>query len=308
MSISEHLTTFAGLPIVTYPTKDMPPDPGAVAWRVSSSEFDDGDTEFAEVLKSLTDEPWAAGVTALVIGQWEEAYDEAIPDEVLLTALRRLPALTALFLGEMTFEECEISWIHHGNITPVFAACPGLRTFAVRGASELVLEPVRHESLRSLTIESGGLPASVVAAVCASDLPALEHLELWLGDGYYGGDTDVADLAPILSGSRFPRLTSLGLKDSEIADAIAAAVAGAPVVARLRHLDLSMGVMTDAGGAALLAGQPLTHLTRLDLHHHYMSEPVLERLRAEIAAAGVDLDLSDAEGADSDERYVAVAE
>ena len=42
-------------------------------------------------------------------------------------------------------------------------------------------------------------------------------------------------------------------------------------MARLKTLDLSMGVLSDVGAEALLAGQPLTHLRRLDLHHHFLS-------------------------------------
>ena len=80
------------------------------------------------------------------------------------------------------------------------------------------------------------------------------------------------DLAPILAGARLPALKHLGLRDAEIADEVAAALAGAPVVARLETLDLSLGTLSDAGAAALLAGQPLTHLRKLDLHHHFLSD------------------------------------
>jgi hypothetical protein len=52
------------------------------------------------------------------------------------------------------------------------------------------------------------------------------------------------------------------------------------VVPQLRSLDLSFGTLSDAGAGALLAGQPLTHLEMLDLHHHFVSEPVQSQLRA----------------------------
>nr|BFE77740.1 hypothetical protein GCM10020093_003410 [Planobispora longispora] len=143
-----------------------------------------------------------------------------------------------------------------------------------------MLRPVRHESLRVLRFESGGLPGHVVRATGACDLPALEHLEMWLGVERYGGDATAADLEPILSGERLPALRHLGLQDSAMQDEIAAAVATAPVVARLESLALSMGVLTDEGAEALLSGQPLTHLKRLDLHHHFLSDAMTERVRA----------------------------
>jgi hypothetical protein len=52
-----------------------------------------------------------------------------------------------------------------------------------------------------------------------------------------------------------------------------------------------MGVLTDQGAAALLGGQPLTHLKRLDLHYNYLSEEMCDRLRETLEPAGVDLDL-----------------
>ncbi|WP_433214389.1 hypothetical protein [Microtetraspora malaysiensis] len=117
-------------------------------------------------------------------------------------------------------------------------------------------------------------------------------------------DATVGDLEGILSGAGLPALRRLGLRDSEIQDEVAAAVAAAPVVARLEALSLSMGMLSDTGAEALLGGQPLTHLRHLDLHHHYLSEGVAARIRS--ALPGVDVDLSEPQP--RDERYVAVSE
>lgn len=124
----------------------------------------------------------------------------------------------------------------------------------------------------------------------------------------------MADLAPILAGTRLPALKHLALRNSEMQDDICAALASAPVVARLDVLDVSMGVLTDDGATALLTGQPLTHLTTLDLHHNYLSTAIRDRLRDSLEAAGVQVDV-DADDAESDEeedgtvwRFVAVGE
>ncbi|MDW5330698.1 leucine-rich repeat domain-containing protein, partial [Plantactinospora sp. KLBMP9567] len=80
-----------------------------------------------------------------------------------------------------------------------------------------------------------------------------------------------------------------------------------PVVARLRELDLSLGILSDEGAAALLAGQPLTHLRRLDLHHHYIGAELADRLVA--ALPGVEVELTEAALPDGyGDRYVAVGE
>ncbi|MBO4209428.1 STM4015 family protein [Micromonospora echinofusca] len=309
MTINQHVTEFAGLPVVAFdPAAALPADQTAVAWRLEAADYDTPAEEFAAQLTEFVATVDPASVRALVIGAWGSAYDTPPPVGLLVELASRLTGLRALFLGEMTFEECEISWIRQDDVTPLLTAYPALEVLRVRGATEgLTLSPVRHTALRELAIEAGGLPAGVVRAVAGCDLPALEHLELWLGDPAYGGDATVDDLAPILAGTRLPRLRHLGLRDAMIADEVAAAVAGAPVVARLHTLDLSLGVLSDPGAAALLAGQSLTHLRRLDLHHHYLSEETAARLARELP--GVEVDLSDREEADSDgDRYVAVAE
>lgn len=182
----------------------------------------------------------------------------------------------------------------------------------MRGGTGLRFPPLKHESLRALVIESGGLPAEVIRGVLDSELPALDRLELWLGVSAYGGDATVADLQPLLSGTRFPGLLHLGLRNSELQNEIATAIASAPVVAQLRTLDLSSGTMGDEGAAALLEGQPLTHLDAVDLHHHFLTEPMERRVREALEPHGVRVDLSDRNTPWGDRgvegRYTTVAE
>ncbi|WP_055554887.1 hypothetical protein [Streptomyces sp. NBRC 110028] len=90
--------------------------------------------------------------------------------------------------------------------------------------------------------------------------PPIEHLALWLGLKEYADDCEVAHLAPILAGTRLPAVKRLALHNSEIQDDFCAALAAAPVVARLDEISISTGVLTDDGATALLTGQPLTHL------------------------------------------------
>ncbi|WP_316525917.1 STM4015 family protein [Kitasatospora brasiliensis] len=313
MTIARHIERFHDLPVHEFVPDDTRPRPAAdaVAWRLALAYRSEQD--FAQLWQSFLRDVDPADVRALVIGpwwDWDKGYDSVRPViEVLTAEARRLPALEALFLAEVTFDECEVSWLVMDDVTPLLAAFPTLTSLTVRGGTGLGLDPVRHDALTTLRIESGGLPAAVVRAVAGSELPALEHLDLWLGVDEYGGDATIDDLAPFLDGSRLPKLRHLGLANSEFQDEIAAALAHAPVVARLESLDLSMGVLSDEGATALLEGQPLTHLRSLDLHHHYLTEEMQQRLGD--ALPGVALDLSEAEGDDmddEDDRYVSVAE
>lgn len=81
-------------------------------------------------------------------------------------------------------------------------------------------------------------------------------------------------------------------------------------MARLSTLRLSLGTLGDAGAEALLGGQPLTHLAELDLHHHYLSEPMTGRLREALEPSGVRVDLDDRQRADAEGhgRYVSAGE
>ncbi|WP_354642313.1 STM4015 family protein [Kitasatospora camelliae] len=317
MAISRHIERFHDLPVFDFVAAvadgaELPAAPD-VAWKVGVDY--ESEQTFVERWQQFLDTVDTERVRAVVVGQWFQEEPEMLtePLAAVTGAADRLPALRGLFVGDVTFEECEISWLQMCDVTPVFRAFPRLEELVVRGAGKdwdgnggLELEPVRHEHLRALRFEAGGLPAAVVRAVGACDLPVLERLELWLGVDEYGGDSTIGDLEPFLSGAALPALRHLGLQNSEYQDEIAAAVAEAPVVARLERLALSMGALTDEGVAALLEGQPLTHLTSLDLHHHYLTDQVRDRLVE--ALPGVELDLSDGNKPEDDWRYVAVAE
>ncbi|MEE1788306.1 STM4015 family protein [Streptomyces sp. SP17BM10] len=314
MTVNEHVDTFHGLPVLDFveaveqeeATAESLPAAASVAWKVGLDFESEG--AFAERWERFLDTVDTEHVTAVVLGQWFSEAPEGLEEALtaIVASAHRLPALRALFVGDITYEESEISWLEMCDVTPLLTAFPGLTELVVRGGTDLELKPVRHEALTALRFEAGGLPVGVVRAVAGCELPALERLELWLGVDAYGGDASLDDLAPFLDGSRFPVLRHLGLQNSEFQDDIAAAVAHAPVVARLASLDLSMGVLTDQGAGALLEGQPLTHLRALDLHHHFLTDEMQERLRK--ALPDVEVDLSGSHDPGARRRYVAVAE
>jgi hypothetical protein len=226
-------------------------------------------------------------------------------------AARKLPNLRAIFLGDITGEETEISWITQSDVGPLLAAYPQLEHLGVRGGTNLKFQVPRHEQLKALVVQSGGLSRKFVHGVFQADLPALEHLELWLGEARYGADTTPEDFAPLLAGTRFPKLKYLGLRDSEIADDLAAVLASAPVLKKLRTLDLSLGTLTDAGAKALIGSKLARKLEKLDVHHHYCSRAVVKQLKAlgpKVDASDAQADEHDLADEDFDERFVAVGE
>ena len=81
-------------------------------------------------------------------------------------------------------------------------------------------------------------------------------------------------------------------------------VAQAPVVEKIRVLDLSMGTLGDEGAAALLASPAVARLEKLDIHHHYCSPEMVERLKG----LGIAVDAGDPQDESEYGRYVAVGE
>ena len=316
---ADEIETLYGLPAAEFPSPDEPlgdlPAADSVAWCVSSHVYE-ADEAWPKALARFCSTVDTTRVRALIVGAWTDMTedDSSLVIEALVAERDRFPELRAIFLGDISMEQAEISWINQSDVSPLLAAFPALEEFGVRGGTGLEFTALRHENLRRLEVQTGGLPAAVVRGIGASDLPALEHLDLWLGVANYGGDSEITDLEPLLSGARLPRLRHLALRNSEMQDEVAAAVAAAPVVARLEVLDMSMGTLTDEGAAALLGGQPLTHLRKLDLYHNYLSEPLRERLREALEPAGVEVELErgdvyeDTNDDGTTWRYVAVDE
>jgi hypothetical protein len=312
VAISENLSTFAGKPVRDWDAESGVQDAAGAAYRLSLSydEAEEGST-LADKLSAFLADPAAGRVESLVIGAWNVA-DSGESSEPLVEALAaargRLTALRHLFFGDIISEECEISWIVQSDLSPLLEAYPNLEHLTVRGGQGLSLGTPRHARLRELVIQAGGLPPSVVHEVSSADLPALEHLELWLGTPDYEGDATVEDLAPLLKGDRFPRLKYLGLRNSEIQDDVAAVAALAPVVERLDVLDLSLGTLSDAGAKALLASPSIRRLKKLDIHHHFVSPGVVEDLKR----LGIEVNADDAqephEWAGEAHRFVSVSE
>ncbi len=305
MAFYENLASFAGKRVVDFQDGEELSDPQATIPRLRIDY--ESDTSVVELLTQVLQSARADQLTGLVIGAWfgeESDADSSAIVETLVAAADRLPSLRALFFGDVTFEENEISWIQQTDVSGLWDAFPRLEIVSIRGSNGLSLGKLRHNHLKQLTIESGGLPKEILAEVAAAHLPALEHLEIYLGDAGYGWDGTIADLAPILSGKLFPNLKYLGLRNSEIADEVAKAVATSPILDQIKILDLSLGTLSDEGAQALLDSAGIRKLKKLDLHRHYIEDALAQRLKG----LPIEVDVSDPQDPDGEYRYVSVSE
>jgi hypothetical protein len=307
MGIHGHIENFQGKPVVNYDKNIGIADPIDTVYRIWF-EYESEDSILSLLEHFLVDSN-AMKVTSLIIGVWNyECESNQSVVELLTNNSHKLPSLSALFLGDIIEEESQISWIVQSNLSAMLQAYPQLEYLQIKGNDGLSFGEMKLDRLKTLIIETGGLGLSVAKEVFQAQLPALEHLELWLGTPDYGGDITPEDLAPLFDGSLFPQLKYLGLRDSEIADQVAVTVANAPIVQRLKTLDLSLGNVGDIGATALLDSPLIQHLEKLDLHHHYISEELTNKL----TNLSLLVDVSDRQEANvydgEEHRYIAVSE
>ena len=303
MTIGENIETFAGKPVREFRSGDQANDANAV-YRLSQDYDDEGSQ--ADLIAEFFAQVPPATLTALVLGAWSQAQEDS-PEGFLNALIERreqLSALRALFVGDITYEECEISWIIQTGYAPLLAAFPALETLRIRGAEQLDLPPFEHAALRELAIETGGLPDTVVTGIAQSRLPALKHLELWLGDENYGFGGAIEPYVDLLERIDPARLDYLGLRNAPISDEIAEYIAQQPWLGQLHTLDLSMGTLGDRGALALAQSPHIAGLKRLDVRHHYIGDAAVAKLRA----LPLELLIDDAEDEDDGDRYVQVSE
>ena len=223
------------------------------------------------------------GLTELIIGDWGNAWEDdcqPILDGIVANA-DRFSKIQKLFIGDMDYEECEVSWIMQGNFSELWAAMPQLRELTIKGSNELVLGEICHEELEALTIICGGLPVSVIQSIQNAKLPKLKKLLLFIGVENYGFDGNENTIKELLAHAQFPELTELGITDSEIQDELTEVVLDSKFMEQITTLDLSNGTLTDKGGALLLEKIPqYPNIRKLDIHHNYLSVNMAKKLEA----------------------------
>ncbi len=311
MTVSSNLDIFLNKKVVDYSKNEGIQKPEEFVYRIRIS-YDDSENGIS--IESLTDDfakdPNAGQVKEIIFGAFD--YESSDSTEGIVNKLVEykdvFKNLKAVFIGDITFEENEISWINQSNVGAVLEAYPELEHFQVRGGNDLSLGKLEHSNLKRLIIETGGLPPNVVTEVSNAHLPALQKLEMWLGSDNYGFNSTVGDFATIISGKSFPSLNHLGLMNSEIQNEIAIEVSKSPVLDQLDVLDMSMGILDDKGGEAILNSDGMKKVKHINLRHHYLSDAMMSKLSARFP--GINLDEQEEAEDDEDEsyRYIEVSE
>ncbi|RJL18577.1 leucine-rich repeat domain-containing protein, partial [Bailinhaonella thermotolerans] len=140
---------------------DELPDAAAVAWQLFANEHYH-DEEFSEQFRRFLDSVDVRRVRAVLVQEWNFDTSSDIVVELFTAHAAEFPELRAIFLAPESAGD-QISWIQHGDVTPLLEAFPKLERLDVRGNGPhredprgLRLRPVRHDALRMLRFESGG--------------------------------------------------------------------------------------------------------------------------------------------------------
>lgn len=247
-----------------------------------------------DIVKEMLDDPEFSQLNEVIVGSWGDPWEDGCQGilDAMAADADKFSHIEKLFIGDMDYEECEVSWILQGNYSKLWGAMPQLKGLTIKGSMELVLGEICHENLEELTIICGGLPASVIEEIGQAKLPNLKKLLLYIGVEDYGFDGDENTIRTLLEKADFPKLEYLGIADSEMQDKLAEIVLESKCMEQLHTLDLSCGTLTDAGGELLLKKLvQYPKLKKLDLHYHYLSDEMMQRLKTELT--GMEVDLSD---------------
>ena len=188
-----------------------------------------------------------------------------------------------------------MSWIQQADYSDFYQHFQALETFGVRFGEGLKLGNINLPYLKNLVVETGGMNSEVLTDVVNSELPYLEHLELWLGTDEYGCNIEAPHLRQLLD-REFPRLKFLGLKNYHKQDELAQNLLGAKALKNVESLDLSMGTLTNVGAEALFNNNELLDLKHINCRWHYISNAWQMKLKEKFAAQNINL--QDAEEAD----------
>lgn len=275
--------------------------------------------ELASLLRARRHEAWLQANADLIFGDLAAAIPEQVTslewrhgflDHVELVAGTLLPLdeLVSRFLAlpvARTLQALTVDGENAGEAFHTLADSPvapalrrlilrddasgGLETDAQAWSPFRALESLQLElggcwfadlelpTLRTLIWRSNGLSDEELDALTSSHWPRLVHLEVSTGRD---AELSARSLDRLFSGRAFPELVRLGLINSPFLHLVLPRLAQAPLLRRLRVLDLSGGVLMDEDTVALLeAADAFRHLAVLDLSRNQLTVEACEALR-----------------------------
>lgn len=276
-------------------------------YALTYDEYEDDGKDAKDLMDKILTDKELPQLEEVIIGYWGDPFD--VDCQVMIDIIKdkkeQFSHIKSLFIGDMDYEDCEVSWIEQGNYDGILEALPNLEALTIKGSTNLVLGKLKSENLKHLEIICGGLPKSVLQEIQEADLPNLETLNLYIGVDNYGCDFEKEDIETFLNHTNFTNLKYLGLNDCEWQDEVVELVCKSKYMKQLEVLDFSNGTLTDKGGAIILETIPkYENIKKVDMHHHYMSEEMMEKLKT----LSCEVDVSEENDPDDDYLYPMLTE
>lgn len=113
-----------------------------------------------------------------------------------------------------------------------------------------------------------------------------------------GVEADIEIFRPLFSKTRFPKLTYLGIVNSEEQDEIVKMFLESDILPQLETMDISAGVLKDEGAQLLLDNMDkIAHLKFINMRYNYLSKGMKKKLQE----LPMKIDIAESEEADEDD-------
>lgn len=269
----------------------------AKKYTINYDEFENG----VKLLDKILKDKHLTEYKQITIGCWDyEGDDCSALVQGIIDNKDKFAHLEGLYWGDIDAEEQEISWIEQADLAPVLDIMPKLKYLKIKGTNSLRLGQTSRPELRSLEIISGGLPDNVVKDILASDFPNLEKLILYVGVDEYGFEGDLELFRALFSKERFPKLTYLGIVNSEEQDKIVEMFLQSDILPQLETMDISAGVLKDEGAQLLLDNMDkIAHLKFINMRYNYLSKDMKKQLQE----LPMKIDISETQEMDEDDDW-----
>jgi len=202
----------------------------------------------------------------------------------------------------------DISWTHLYALEPAYALLANLERLRIE-LGHMDLGTITLPALRSFEVHTGGFTKDNMRSIASATWPRLESLVLTFGDSEdYGAECELEDVLPLFD-ERFARrhehLRHLAIANAGFVDDAIPLLAKAPILRQLRSLDLSQGLLGDAGVNAIVAhADAFRNLERIDISDSYVGGDAIAALRKVVQ----DVQAEDQKDADDDYRYCSIGE
>ena len=127
-------------------------------------EYEEGNKNAETMIEDILAEKKLSDLDEVIIGCWGESWDNGVQSilDGIVANKEKFAHIKSLFIGDMDYEECEVSWIEQGDYSALWAALPQLESLIIKGSTGLSLGQVEHANLKKLEIICGGLPKTVI--------------------------------------------------------------------------------------------------------------------------------------------------